>query len=151
MGFLLELIADLRLVALLILAGQSAEGLAAVKEGLGMFDTLLSRRAHGELLRLQGELLLLRGETEAARAALEQALAEARDSGAKLRELRPAVSLARMLVRAGSAQQAQALLLETCGKFPEDSELRDFQSARALLTELSGHVPPPAGGLGASQ
>jgi hypothetical protein len=76
-----------------LLAGQTAEGLAAAKQGLKMLDTLVAQRARGELLRLQGQFLLQRGETEAARQSLEQALAEARGSGAKLHEQRAAVIL----------------------------------------------------------
>jgi tetratricopeptide (TPR) repeat protein len=127
------------------LAGQSAEGLAAAKEGLGMLDTLLARRARVDLLRLQGEFLLQQGETEAARVAMERALAEARDSGARLHELRVSVSLARLLRQSGRATEAQALLSEACGKFTQGSELRDYKVARELLMELSGQETQPGG------
>jgi serine/threonine protein kinase/tetratricopeptide (TPR) repeat protein len=82
-----------------LLAGQIDEGLANVKRGLEMLDTLLAERARGELMRLQGEFLLQRGESEAARQSLEQALAAARSSGAKLHEQRAAASLAALARR----------------------------------------------------
>jgi tetratricopeptide (TPR) repeat protein len=82
-----------------LIAGQIDEGLANVKRGLEMLDTLLAERARGELLRLQGEFLLQRGETEAARQSLEQALAAARSSGAKLHEQRASASLAELARR----------------------------------------------------
>ncbi|MDY7232525.1 protein kinase domain-containing protein [Hyalangium rubrum] len=126
-----------------LLAGQNAEGLAATKEGLSMLDTLLARRARGDLLRLQGEFLRQQGALEAARASMELALAEARDCGARLHELRAAASLARLLRQSGNVSEAHAVLAETCGRFPGGSELRDYKVARELLTELSGHEEAP--------
>jgi tetratricopeptide (TPR) repeat protein len=88
-----------------LLAGQTAEGLAAAKQGLEMLDTLVAQRARGELLRLQGEFLLQQGQTEAARQSLEQALAEARGSGAKLHELRAAAKLAELSGREAAPEE----------------------------------------------
>ncbi|HEX8434320.1 protein kinase domain-containing protein [Archangium sp.] len=128
-----------------LLGGKTAEGLAAVREGLEMLETNLSRRARLDLLQLQGELLLQQGDLEAARASLEEAVTEARDSGAKFQGLRAASLLARLLRQSGEAHAAHALLSEFRDRFTEDFNLPHYQSAQALLAELESDLGSPPG------
>lgn len=126
-------------------AGQLAEGMATVEEGLRLLEKLMSRRALTELLRLRGELQLRRGELEAARASLEQAREEAHASGALLHELRATLVLARLLSQSGETHQARVLLSEILDRFTGDPDLRDSKAARELLAGLSSEPEPPPG------
>jgi len=119
-----------------LLTGRLAEGLAATRDGLEMTGTLLTPHAIPELRRLEGELLLRQGKEASARIALKQALETAREAGAKLHELRAAVSLARLMRRAGEVDEACALVAEICGRFTEGFDTVDYKAARQFLAEV---------------
>lgn len=120
-----------------LITGRTAEGLAATSEALEMTETRLTPHAIPELRRLEGELLLRQGNAASARIALRKALETARKSGAKLHELRAAVSLARLMRRDGEVREARALVAEIYGRFTEGFDVADCKAARRFLAELS--------------
>jgi predicted ATPase len=72
------------------------------------------------------------------------ALALAHRLGAKLIELRAAVSLGRLLQSQGRSADARELLAPLYAAFTEGVDARDLRDARALLEERgrAGGVPP---------
>jgi DNA-binding winged helix-turn-helix (wHTH) protein/predicted ATPase len=92
-----------------------------------------------ELDRIHGELLLCSAGSEA-RADAERfmlaAVERARQQGARLPELRAAVSLARCLSGSARREEARALLERTCAGFPDSPALPDLDDARRLIAEL---------------
>jgi len=95
-----------------------------------------------EVHRIAGEIALMSPEPDAAKAEayLEQALTVARRQQAKSRELRAAMSMARLWRDQGKPQQARELLAPVYGWFTEGFDTRDLKEAKALLDALS---PPP--------
>ncbi|MGH8569356.1 MAG: hypothetical protein ACREXU_15445, partial [Gammaproteobacteria bacterium] len=98
-----------------------------------------------ELYRLKGELTLQASgsgvpsperEAEAERS-FRRAIDIARGQGARLFELRAAVSLARLQQRQGKEEQACLQLTEVYGWFTEGFETIDLQEARSLLETLA--------------
>jgi predicted ATPase len=67
-----------------------------------------------------------------------RAIEVARRQGAKLWELRTAVSLGRLWKKQGKHEEARQMLSETYGWFTEGFDTPDLMEARALLEELSG-------------
>lgn len=88
--------------------------------------------------RIEGECLLALAapDTEAAEACFQRALAISRRQGARLLELRCAVSLARMWQHAGQRESARALLERVYACFTEGWEAPDLVAAAALLRSL---------------
>ena len=68
---------------------------------------------------------------------LRQALKVAQAQGARLLELRAAMSLARLWRDQGKVQQARELLAPVYGWFTEGFDTRDLKEAKALLEELA--------------
>ena len=66
-----------------------------------------------------------------------QALEVARAQGARLLELRAALSLARLWRDQGKVAQARELLAPVYGWFTEGFDTRDLKEAKALLEELA--------------
>jgi predicted ATPase len=90
-----------------------------------------------EQYRVQAELRLLAPGAEAeAEAGLRQALDVARRQGAKILELRAAMSLARLLDGQGRAAEGQPLLADCYARFTEGFDTLDLQEARELLDQL---------------
>jgi predicted ATPase len=85
-------------------------------------------------MRVRGELLL--HDPAVAIRCFEQAMAIARAQGAKLWELRAAVSLARLWRDQGKHVESLDLLAPVYAWFTEGFESADLVEARALLTEL---------------
>jgi predicted ATPase len=87
--------------------------------------------------RLRAKLLLLapgfEGEAEAE---FRKALAIAHDRGARLFELRAAVSLTELLHSQGRSMEGHELLSSVYEGFTEGFETPDFRRAWALLTEM---------------
>jgi DNA-binding winged helix-turn-helix (wHTH) protein/predicted ATPase len=128
-------------------AGRWDEALAAITEGLEMLAGDRTFFYEAELHRLRGVLLLERGgmgEAEPAESSIRRALEVSRGQGAKALELRAASSLARVLRERGAADEALALLAETCGWFGEQLESADLHEARVLLAELARDAPSAA-------
>ena len=121
-------------------AGQVAEGLRFLAEGLTAFEA--SGRGDGlvEVHRLQGELLLRQGPRstwEEAEVCFQQALAIARQQQAKSWELRAALSLSRLWQRQGKRAEARELLTPIYGWFTEGFDTADLCDAKALLAALA--------------
>ena len=88
--------------------------------------------------RIEGECLLALAapDTDAAEACFHRALAISRRQGARLLELRCAVSLARMWQRGGQRARARKLLAGVYACFTEGWEAPDLVAAAALLRSL---------------
>src|SRR5262249_41749188 len=135
-------------------AGQTQEGLRVLAEALGTMHSRAGRWWEAELYRLKGELLLQSGDqglvsgvltpdaglqtrdTEA-EACFHQALDIARRQQAKSRELRAAMSLARLWQRQGKRAEAHELLAPIYTWFTEGFDTADLQEAKAVLEELA--------------
>ncbi|MBR0699766.1 hypothetical protein JQ599_07630 [Bradyrhizobium diazoefficiens] len=90
-----------------------------------------------ELHRLKGELLLKAGRRDEVEGCLDQALKAAQQQGARLLELRAAMSLSRVLQAQGRRNEAQSLLAPILGWFTEGLDTADLQQAKALLDQLN--------------
>ena len=95
-----------------------------------------------EVHRIAGEIALMSPGPDAAKAEayLKRALAVARKQQAKSRELRAAMSVARLWRDQWKPQQAREVLASVYGCFTEGFDTRDLKEAKALLDALS---PPP--------
>ena len=71
------------------------------------------------------------------KAYFERALAVARQQQAKSRELRAAMSMARLWRDQGKRDEARQVLAPVCGWFAEGFETRDLKEVKALLEELA--------------
>jgi predicted ATPase len=91
-----------------------------------------------ELNRHKGQLMLRRGHAEAGEEFYRKALSIAGEQGAKLWELRAAVSLARLRRDQGRRSEAHDLLAPVYGWFTEGFGTPDLKDAKALLNELGG-------------
>ena len=120
-------------------AGQANEGFGVLEEALVTAERTGERWYDAELYRLKGELMLQpsgsgvpSAEPEAeAEPCFLRAIDIARSQGARLFELRAAMSLARLRQRQG--KEACPQLGEVYGWFTEGFETKDVQEARALL------------------
>lgn len=118
-------------------AGLPDEALAAVNEGLALSAATGQRMLDAELLRLRGEILLVRGDGPGeAETCFLRALEIAGRQGARILELRAAVSLARLRARQGRKPEARALLGPLYEAFTEGLETPDLREAAALLATL---------------
>jgi predicted ATPase/DNA-binding winged helix-turn-helix (wHTH) protein len=91
-----------------------------------------------ELLRTQADVMLVRQPDNEARAeaCYRRAIAQAQSDGALGWELRAAISLARLWIRANRCEEARALLEGTYAKFTEGFETGDLLDARQLLQSV---------------
>jgi predicted ATPase len=80
--------------------------------------------------------LLHKGQFEAAEELYRKALSIAREQGAKMWELRAAVSLARLRIERGHRAEARDLLAPVYSWFTEGFDTPDLKDAKALLDEL---------------
>jgi predicted ATPase len=90
-----------------------------------------------EVNRHKGQLLLRHGQSEAAEELYRNALGIAEEQGAKVWELRAAVSLARLRRDQGRRSEARDLLAPVYGWFTEGFDTPDLKEAKALLDELA--------------
>ena len=125
------------------IAGQIDEALTLLDETLTLLDEALQivdrtgeRWFAAELNRHKGRLLLRQGHAEAAEKHYRKALSIA-EQDAKLRELRAAMSLARLRRDQGRPAEARDLLAPIYGWFTEGFDTPDLKEAKALLDELS--------------
>jgi len=126
------------LVEALTKAGQSAEGLAVLDEGLAQSPE--PSGSTPELLRLRGELLLLQTAPATAKPSKDlfrQALDLAHQQGALSLELRAATSLAGLLSNQGQPSEAIACLEPVYRRFTEGFGTADLIAAEQLLEVLS--------------
>ena len=118
------------------IAGQVEEGLTLLDEALQIVERTGERWFAAELERHKGQLLLREGHSEAAEELYRKALSIAEEQGAKLWELRAAVSLARLCRDQGRRAEARDLLAPVYGWFTEGFGTQDLKEATALLDEL---------------
>jgi class 3 adenylate cyclase/predicted ATPase len=122
------------------IAGQVEEAVTLLDDALQIVERTGERWFAAELHRHKGQLLLRQGHSEAAEELYRKALSIAEEQGAKLWELRAAMSLARLRRDQGSRAEARNLLAPVYGWFTEGFETPDLKQAKALLDELEGRV-----------
>jgi class 3 adenylate cyclase/predicted ATPase len=118
------------------IAGQIDESLGALEDALQIVDATGVRWLSAELNRLKGQVLLQQGHSEAAEDLYRKALSIAEEQGARLWELRAAVSLARLRCNQGCQREARDLLSPIYAWFAEGRDSLDLKKAKALLDEL---------------
>ncbi len=119
------------------IAGQIEEGLTLLDDALQIAERTGEHWFAAELNRHKGHLLLRQGHSEAAEDLYRKALSIAEEQGAKLWELRSAVSLARLRRDQGRPAEACDLLAPVYGWFTEGFDTPDLKEAKALLDELA--------------
>jgi predicted ATPase len=119
------------------IAGQMEEASILLDDALQIVERTGERWFAAELNRHKGRLLLRQGHAEAAEGLYRKALSIAVEQGAKLWELRAAVSLARLRRDQGCRAEARDLLAPVYGWFTEGFATPDLKEAKALLDELS--------------
>jgi predicted ATPase len=119
------------------IAGQIDEALTALDDALQIAGRTGEHWLDAELNRNKGQLLLQQGHSEAAEELYRKALSIATEQGAKLWELRAAVSLARLRRDHGRRAEARALLAPAYDWFTEGIDTQDLKEAKALLDELA--------------
>jgi predicted ATPase len=119
--------------------GAAGEGLDLVAKALDRVEETTERWFEAELHRIMGELMLRlpKADPGAVETQFEHAAATARQQGAKLWELRAAISMARLWRDQGKLQQARELLAPVYGWFTEGFDTMDLKEAKALLAELA--------------
>ncbi len=118
------------------IAGQIEESLTLLDDALQIVERTGERWFGAELNRHKGRLLLRQGHPEAAGELYRKALSIAEEQGAKLWELRAAVSLARLRRDQGRDAEGRNLLAPVYGWFTEGFDTPDLKEAKALLDEL---------------
>jgi transcriptional regulator with XRE-family HTH domain len=127
-------------------AGQAAQGMALIAEGLAAASTNGDRVWESELHRLQGDLRLMQGDEKGsspsaryanAEASFRQAIDVARRQGAKSFELRATLHLCRLWQAQGRYEEARRWLAEIYGWFTEGFATPDLMEANALLVALA--------------
>jgi predicted ATPase len=118
-------------------AGEPREGLAVLEVAITAAGTDPGNSLAAEFFRLKAELLLAlspenQGEAEAW---LIQGLHVVRESGARMLELRSALSLAKLWRSIGKYDQSRELLQEAYGKMTEGFNIPNLREARRLLEE----------------
>nr|MBS0021423.1 AAA family ATPase [Gammaproteobacteria bacterium] len=132
--YLLSLLVDAYLQT-----SQVDEGLATVADAIELIERTGERYWEAEVFRLKGELLLMhstRDQVEAERC-FNQTLKIATTQGAKLLELRGAMSLARLWRKHEKHEEVRNLLAPIYNWFTEGFDTADLKEAKALLEQLS--------------
>ena len=133
-GTRLQIVYPLVLLAqVLAVRGQSAEGLAVLRDAETLMNETSERMVEAEIHRVKGDLLLTHPNAAAAEACYVKALAVARAQGAGAFELRAATSLARLWKTQGRQAEAKDLLAPVHGRFVEGFDTADLTEAAALL------------------
>lgn len=114
-------------------AGDAAEGLATVSDGLALVEETGERHREAELRRIKGRLCLMQGDEAGAEAAFREAIAVARRQRAVSWELRATTDLCRLWQAQGKAGEAHRALAEVYDWFTEGFETDDLREARRLL------------------
>jgi DNA-binding winged helix-turn-helix (wHTH) protein/tetratricopeptide (TPR) repeat protein len=132
--------------------GQTSTALEILEEVMPQSESDHERHWDAELFRVKGELLwkmrpagddgidvTLDGSDASASAegCLLRALGIAREQGAKLFELRAAMTLCRFWRQQGKLEQGRVQLREIYGWFTEGLDTADLRAARDLLDEVS--------------
>jgi class 3 adenylate cyclase/predicted ATPase len=119
--------------------GEIEEGRHFLKEAVASIERLGEHFQESEVLRLMGELSLTAPEADPdmAEQCFRQALAAAHGQGARLLELRAAMSLGRLYEHQHRAEEASASLAPIFESFTEGFDTTDLQEAKALLDNLA--------------
>jgi class 3 adenylate cyclase/tetratricopeptide (TPR) repeat protein len=117
----------------LLASGRLDEALDTLAEALAMVERTGERFYLAELLRLKGEVFAARRSPSDAEHWLREAIRLARQQGARLFELRGAVSLCRLLDPPRRQTALRDVLEPVYSQFEEGAEASDVQDARALL------------------
>lgn len=135
-----------QLAMALAASGRDREARFAIERALDECEETAQGWCDAELWRVHGEICWYDGHGDAAEAVqcFERSLELARGRGARLWELRAAVSLARLWQVQGEADKALGLLAPVFEGFSEGFDGRDPVEAQALLDELR-EVPPKSG------
>jgi predicted ATPase len=120
------------------IAGQLEECVSLLDDAFQIVARNGTRWLEAELYRHKGQLLLRQqGNSETAEELFRKALSVAEQQGAKLWELRTAVSLAQLRRDRGRKAEARDLLTPVYAWFTEGFDTADLKHAKALLDELS--------------
>ena len=120
-------------------AGQPMEGLAAIEEAFTVAKETGERMWEADLYRLKGDLLLTRGGVQIATVAescFAKAIEIARSQGARLWELRAALSLGHLWIGQGKGRLVREMLEPLHRSFGDSLDIRDVVRAAALLKQL---------------
>jgi len=120
------------------IAGQIDEPLTLLDDAFQIAEKTGERWFAAELNRHKGQLLLRQGRAEAAEELYRKAMSIAAEQGAKLWELRAAVSLAQLRRDQGCRAEARDLLVPVYGWFTEGFDTPDLKDAKALLDRFGG-------------
>ena len=118
------------------LARQPQEGLHQLTEAAQIVEATQTRVDEAEMHRVRGELLLAVQDSAAAAASFQQARAVARRQGARLWELRAAMSLAELWRDQGERSRARDLLAPVYGRIGEGFDTPVIKQAQALVDAL---------------
>jgi class 3 adenylate cyclase/predicted ATPase len=118
------------------IAGQIEEAADLLDDALQIIERTGERWLEAELHRHKGELVLRDGNPEAAEELFRKALKIAKQQGAKLWELRAAVSLAQLYRDRGHRTEGRDLLAPVYEWFTEGFDTHDLKEAKTLLEEL---------------
>jgi predicted ATPase len=115
------------------------DGMAMIRDGLAAVEGTGERWFEAELYRLRGTWAQFGATCELGRAEQDFRAAKsiAAEQGAKLLELRAAVSLARLWGEQGRRAEARDLLAPVYGWFSEGFDTADMKEAKALLDRLN--------------
>ena len=117
--------------------GRIADGLRAAEEALSLSRESLGPMYEPELLRLKGALLIELGEVEPATEHFRAALAESRLRGARLLELRAAMSLSSALRRQDKSTEAHDVLHASAAKWAPGIRGHEIDKARRALAQFT--------------
>jgi predicted ATPase len=116
---------------------QFEEASTLLDEALRLVERTGERWYAAEINRRKGRVLLRQGHAKAAEDLYREAIGIAVEQGARLWELRAAVSLARLRRDQGRRTEARDLLAPVYGWFTEGFDTPDLKQAKALLHELA--------------
>ena len=117
-----------------LVAGEIEDGLRLISEATDQSgDCWFAPELH----RIKGELLLEAGRRDEVEGCLDQALKAAQEQGARLLELRAAMSFSRVLQAQGRRNEARGLLAPVYTWFTEGLDTADLQQAKALLDQVN--------------
>jgi predicted ATPase len=119
------------------IAGQVEEAVSLLDDAIHLVERTGERWLAAELYGYKGKLFLRQGHAEAAEVLYRKALSIAVEQGAKLWELRAAVSLARLWGQQDRRTEASELLAPVYGWFTEGFDTADLKEAKALLDKLA--------------
>ncbi len=128
-----------QLIEALVKADRLREALAAADEAVAVAEKTGNHYYDAEAYRLKGEMLLRETAENSAEAerCFRRSINIARRQGAKSLELRAAMSLGRLCLKATNKAEARQMLAETYAWFVEGFDTEDLKEAKLLLEETS--------------